>query len=748
MRSQSRKRRQPNKSPAGKAARESSPEVALAEAQAAFAQKAWRRATAAARRWRDRDADPLFGSWSALAAEAHFRQGLALLAEGRPRAVPDEMEQAVAWCPGDATYLFHLGLAHHRLGQWEQAITAYKRAWEIQPSFRVVYHEALATLQSRAPEVTAQEWAALRSRLQQVAPRRAQGRTAINRLESWWAVAQEDAPEVAPGAEAWRRSQKQPLMLRAEVGFFALAAGDHLTALSALKRIPTESTGGSTDDDLPLGHRMVALAALGLASAIVGSEAELEDSLVAALEEWGFGEEYGYPPELPRPATRYLSWLLWRVAWRHMHDQRPDEAVPAYGMMGWLRVNPLQALHGLALACEQDDQYFAAMEGWPVYLREFEAEAGGLPREQREWMRLLVVQGYLHLIDMADEIGVECDVAWVQAALHYPINDPETRLQLAEAASDIQEERLVKTALRPLHHQATRDAPLAIRVANCYRSAGLSAEARTILEKAVQADPEAEEASKELAEMLRAEGRGLMASGDRVGALRALERSAHLDSTNAETEAALGALYLAEGRRVDAEARFRRATDLESSVGTLLDIARLVGLVGLTDQASAYFDRALEKDDGPTTRLHVALGYLHLGLEPQLLERLRRDFRDKTRPVQPYLLVAANRFLYRSDLVVKMLGELQRFRPGAFEVPLALCIVHLGDGNLEAAIAAAGKVENLARRGKDNRLAGAVRQQALRLKRLPPSGPDLQLALDGVREVLERWLLDAIVPEG
>src|SRR6266516_5142265 len=77
-------------------------------------------------------------------AEAHFRRVLAGYPKGR-RA--QELQEAVALAPDCAGYQFHVGLAHHRLGQLGRAVAAYEAAHRLAPAHdRARRHLALALL--------------------------------------------------------------------------------------------------------------------------------------------------------------------------------------------------------------------------------------------------------------------------------------------------------------------------------------------------------------------------------------------------------------------------------------------------------------------------------------------------------------------------------------------------------------------------------------------------------------------------
>ena len=161
--------------------------AALQEAaRAAFACNDWQEVIKLARRCAapGKLSQPAQRFWARLAAEVHFRQGMDFLSRERYRAVPVELTQATAWMPEDGIYLYHLGLAHHRLEQWENAYAAYERAWKAQPAWRIAYHQALVAIQAGGNLLT-DNWEVLYNRLIEIAPATTQGKHAVARLNTW-----------------------------------------------------------------------------------------------------------------------------------------------------------------------------------------------------------------------------------------------------------------------------------------------------------------------------------------------------------------------------------------------------------------------------------------------------------------------------------------------------------------------------------------------------------------------------------
>jgi tetratricopeptide (TPR) repeat protein len=91
-------------------------------------------------------------------AEAYFRNAMSKYESGNVKAVISELHSALKYDSSQPVYLFHIGLAYHRMGKLPQAISYYTRATEAAPEHgqdarapeveRYRYHLGLAHLQN------------------------------------------------------------------------------------------------------------------------------------------------------------------------------------------------------------------------------------------------------------------------------------------------------------------------------------------------------------------------------------------------------------------------------------------------------------------------------------------------------------------------------------------------------------------------------------------------------------------------
>jgi tetratricopeptide (TPR) repeat protein len=92
-------------------------------------------------------------------------------------------------------------------------------------------------------------------------------------------------------------------------------------------------------------------------------------------------------------------------------------------------------------------------------------------------------------------------------------------------------------------------------------------------------------------------GKVAFATGDLVGALRAVERAAKIPALPAEADDALGALLSLMGRHREALARFRRAVALAPAVSQFLfNLAAAERMLGLLEEAEAHCDAVIARE--------------------------------------------------------------------------------------------------------------------------------------------------------
>ncbi len=612
---------------------------------------------------------------AALAAEAHFRQGLALLARGRRRAALDEVAAAARWCPGDPVYLFHLGLAHHRLGRWEDAMAAYERAWQVQPSFRTAYHHALAALQA-GTHLSPASWSGLRERLRQAGEEEGHALW-IARLEAWRQAAVTAAagsaaaaplagrgpapapaePSAAPseeaslnafGADSWGRQPDLPFAIRAEVGLFRLAAGDPVGAAAALRQAWAAAEG------LPAPHRVAVLGALVLAEARWGRAAKA----VALLEEYGtvipLGPARPILPaagDAPAPvealaaseAERFLAWAVTGAGWA-LWQRGSREAGRVWAQGARLLSDPPELLHNIALVRESAEGWQEVQEAWEAYIRALQADRKQRDaRDERIWLDLLVAQAYLHMAREARDRQETVEATWLGEALRFGGREPEVRLEVASLALHFHDLPLVKSALAPLRHEVAGKPDLARRMARLYEAAGLTEEARGAWDLILQADPGDDEARRAMVHATAREVRSRLTERkpkdgpgrpDRLRSLwRDAERAARLAPEDARIWAALCGLAFAERRLEAAHQYLQQAQALNLSPEDMGFIGRMALEAGEEDLADDLLKQAIDRG-GPALQVDVGMHLVALDRVEEGFRRVQSGCRALGYPVE------------------------------------------------------------------------------------------------------------------
>ncbi len=223
---------------------------------------------------------------AAALAEVHFRRGLVRFYQ---RQQPDtglrDLDRAAQLVPNDPRYAYHLGLAHHHLGDLDTARTAYRLALEADPSFHraAELYVLLLLEQSRDPTKTA-AWRALPLK-QQRALRPLVGLVCVD-------AALPPQPQPVDGhgsARLWH-------------GLAALQTGDEQARDLLWTVVQAE--------DQPRLVRAVAAYALGL-------DAMRREQAEEALAHWQAARQLG----LDSPAFRHNLGLLYR----HLAEQAAGE---------------------------------------------------------------------------------------------------------------------------------------------------------------------------------------------------------------------------------------------------------------------------------------------------------------------------------------------------------------------------------------------------------------------------------------
>jgi len=555
--------------------------------------------------------------WAGIAAEAHFRQALDYLREGRPRAVIAELTNATKWMPDDGIYLYHLGLAHHRLGYWQDALAAYEKAWQVAPSWRVAYHQALAAIQS-GPEILAAQWEVLWNRLQSTAPKKAAGRVALARLAAWAKCTINRQP--LDLVIDWERAHQLPPLVKLEAGLFCLVTGKHKTAAALIEKAL------AADQDLPLSYRLAATGAQYLAEFLTWQGSGSEKTPRAKVKGINIGAWTARVGELTQAvldkSSRHedpnieeglncLYRLLWHAGWLAWKAGLVDAAGAAWSLAHGddkdnLHRLPPEVLHNLALFKEKTAEDVESMEYWESYAESLrnkgQAKAAltlGMDRYTAEQM---AIQVYLHLCRIAMQIDADIKEEWLLNIINNRHADPLDRLETAEVAASAREAQLVRRALLPIQHQIVTDPELLRRAALIYNQAEMEKEELAAWEQLYRLTPDDQKVRTALAAAYVTKGeRELSAAAgkNRERAREIFREALQLDPENLDGQAYLACCYLLNGDKSAAQAQIDKLITNNNiqPAGALFRFGKILcGFTQLREIGLSYVKKALKLD--------------------------------------------------------------------------------------------------------------------------------------------------------
>ncbi len=618
--------------------------------------------------------------------------------------MPVELKSALTWMPDDGIYLYHLGLAHHRLEQWQEAIAAYERAWQAQPSWRVAYHQALATLQAGG-ELLAENWDTLLARLTETMPATAQGKHAVARLVSWHGHLTETAGRIV--SDTWLRARNLPALIEVEVGLFHLATGDAKTAGAKLsKALKNPETDDADLAAIPAAHRLVAAGAALLAgiSALNGASKPVS---FTALNQWLVpltqGKRSGFAAGAA--GVPVCTWLLWQAGWLAVQRNMNADAYRIWERALEITPKKPEFLHNQALVLENDQAYYDAEEAWENYARALKAAHAGSPVADRQWSEQVATQVYMHLCRSTlrrDPDDIEPD--WLEVLAHSRFLEDDDRLELAKIAAHLDEPQLVRHVLLPLHSQLVAQPDMARQIGRIYQEAGLHQEEQEIWDKLLKAAPEDKEARSALVSSLINKGRDLLCSGQpkqQKTAGEVLTRASALAPDEAMVWAALAVYQYCLGTAAAAEAYVEQALAAENPAdenraGRLLLIGDMLLAAGKPELGRRYMDMALKQDRGPDIRSRAALSFIRWNYEVEGMRHMQHAFRDWQYELAPCMELVA--FLASAGEIAaeKLALLLLKHHPQSSQVHTMVAMTKAGNGDYKGAWQHLNKARKLA----------------------------------------------------
>lgn len=525
-------------------------------------------------------------------AEAYFRRAVS-----SPAPNLADLKQAVHLKPADACYRYHLALAHHRLGQLDQAEPIYRQLLAKSPPFeRAASPLAQLLIEQKKSIIKDPVWNHL-------------GQEAKTQLAAAEAIIKRQA------ASTLRHLADNPLEPEWR-GLIAMALDDRTTARQSFQAILESS---EPDPALPRG---VALYYLGVLAAEANQTKQ-------AMEHWRAAQSNG----LDTPHLRQnLSAMIYRQVLAEQQAGRPARALELFEQIDGSRManTPLTDLYR-QLNFEQG--YAASQRGnWAEALRHWEAAENAGDDSRKLLLNLALA--YQHL-----ERHYEAAESWRTLLRRRP-----RKASHPEALSDEQVARIWQNVAE--NYNKTGDYEEAIKTyKNAVKWAPDNVELRLKLVEALQSEGRWQAAENELYRILDKKP-------DHVPALTVLAnmyaddffpdrarslwlRILELEPQNPIARQQLAHLYEKQGQFAAQWGQLNRALQIyKEGLDHVPDSQRLHVMIGGTyaelgdfDQAREYSERALAINPNDLQTLYtIFLVWLEYESEPglkQVLDRIK-----------------------------------------------------------------------------------------------------------------------------
>lgn len=457
---------------------------------------------------------------TAALAEVYFRRGLArFYRQQQQDAGLSDLDKAARLAPDRPHYSYHLGLAHHRLGNLEIALTAYRLALDADPTFsRAAEMAILSMLEKDRNPIQTAEWKALpparQAELmplvglvcgQSPAGRKAQtGSPPSDAGQLWSALAALQAGDsrARDTLRAIAQAADRPPPVR------ALAA--YALGVEVLQQEPhnLEAAQGHWEAARRLGLDTPALrdnlkvlyhcrAEAAMAAARWDEAASLADAALA-LDRTG--------PEL-RELALYAHL---HAGYAEAQAGRWGQALEHWRQAQSLGENSRPLIQNLALACEKNGHFLEAAGLWREVIRRRPRKANAADALTPQQVALL----WGHVADCYRRAGrAEEAIATLRNAIKNDPDNPDLRLELVDAlAADGHWNAASNEVGRILDRQPNHVGAL-VRAARIDEGDGYLARARKLWKQVLTLEPKHLEARERLADLLRQEGNRLAHTG-------------------------------------------------------------------------------------------------------------------------------------------------------------------------------------------------------------------------------------------
>jgi len=669
----------------------------------------------AIRAWRGivEDSEPML---AAQLAEAHFRNAMSKYESGDMKTVISELHSALKYDSlvspnarensSHPVYLFHIGLAYHRMGKFPQAISYYTRAVQIAPEVeRYRYHLGLAHLQSGDIQKSIESFKAVKG----IHGRVGEALVYISQGDHERALELLDAARDGQVFEKSLRASAPGSEIRFLKGLVYLSLENDKKAKPLLKAAADDGVGsGASDYYLGLAHAR--------SNAIPSAVKAWEDASRKGLD-IGFIKD-DMADVYRQLAVRYFNRDdLSKVVeiWEKLLEVEPedDEArrnlVHAYFLRGndrakaekfadaikhWEKAWELDSTnvgiaHNLALAYEKQNKLGEAAKYWKTAVSGWKRQMSSASGGEKEVLQARMHTVHTHLADIAlEEDNTGRAIAEYRQALRYAPKEVRTIVKLAdlymmEGSSD----RAIDY-LSQARRLSPKDTDVLEQMSFAYLMRGSFSQSVECMKEILRVDP-GNQLYRELVGGYYLDRAEDMLTGKKhEAALRFINEGLEVCPGNIKLQAFVGAVYLNMGNKPKAEAAFREIIAKNPmDTKTYLAVAHQYLNNDMMDDASGYFAEAIKLAPGnPYTYIDIASEYCHF----DMCEDARRYFEmaKKLKPGDASILMAiVDKLLKRecSEYGLQYAKELMSIAPDDPKSYFLLGLAyHLGDMNDEA----------------------------------------------------------------
>ena len=546
-------------------------------------------------------------------AEACFRNAMSKLSSGNMKAVISELHAALKYDVQDQPiHLFHMGLAHHRMGKFAQAISYYTRAIQAAPKVeRYQYHLGLAHMQNGEIEESIKLFENIKG---------TQGRIG----EALAYISQLNGERSLATLKAIRDGSARKLL----DGLAYLTQGKAKEAKGLIKAAAREDAeNGAPDYYLGVAHIRTdaipsAISAWENASKKGLDMGFMKDDMANVYHQLAY--RYFDRGDLAKVIKIWEKLLeiqleddevrrnLVHAYFLRANDYARTEQF-TYAIRYWEKAWELDAenadiAHNLALAHEKQDQLMIAEDYWKAAVAGWKRQMSG-NSGHKEVLKARMHTVHIHLADIALMTGnTGKAIAEYRQALRYSPEEVETMAALADLymmqGSSDKAIQLLSRARR----LSPTDTDVLQQLSATYMMKGNEARALECLKEILKIDPGNELYQDLVSQYYLGSAEDALDMNKYKAALRFLNEGLEACPHNIELQAFAGAVYLNMMDKPQAEAVFQKIIDVNPT-----ETKRYVAAAhhyldsGMMDDAEAYFAKVVELDpDNPQTYIGIA----------------------------------------------------------------------------------------------------------------------------------------------